>query len=88
MPLKRYSRLCTAIEVANRIMEENESSREEVTIDLVILPPDRVDLLTDDEDVSDNISNNEFPSEIAGSIEIAIEGKVVNSRPIQKLIVK
>ena len=66
-----FKRLISAVEAAEQIMKEWRDN-ENNTVDIVILPPDNVDLLTDDEEVQndDVMIGNGFPSDVCGTVQI------------------
>ena len=56
------------VEAAEQIMNE-WSDDESNAFDIVILPPDNVDLLTDDEEVQDDaVIDNRLPSDVSGMV--------------------
>ena len=56
------------VEAAEQIMNE-WSDDESNAFDIVILPPDNVDLLTDDEEVQDDaVIDNGLPSDVSGMV--------------------
>ena len=56
------------VEAAEQIMNE-WSDDESNAFDIVILPPDNVDLLTDDEEVQDDaVIDNGLPSGVSGMV--------------------
>ena len=66
-----FKRLISAVEAAEQIMKEWRDN-ENNAVDIVILPPDNVDLLTDDEEVQndDVMIGNGFPSDVCGTVQI------------------
>ena len=66
-----FKRFISAVEAAEQIMKEWREN-ENNAVDIVILPPDNVDLLTDDEEVQndDVMIGNGFPSDVCGTVQI------------------
>ena len=62
--------LFSVVEAAEKIMAE--WSDEEDNIDIVLLPPENIDAVTDDEEVDENGErvDNRMPNDISGTIEI------------------
>ena len=66
-----FTRLISAVKVAEQIM--NKWSKDESNaVDLVILPADNTDLLTDDEEVQDYtvMIDNGLPSDVCDTVQV------------------
>ena len=66
-----FTRLISAVKVAVQIM--NKWSKDESNaVDLVILPADNTDLLTDDEEVQDYtvMIDNGLPSDVCDTVQV------------------
>ena len=66
-----FTRLISAVKVAEQIM--NKWSKDESNaVDLVILPADNTDLLTDDEEVQDHtvMIDNGLPSDVCDTVQV------------------
>ena len=66
-----FKRLFSAIEAAEILMKDWDDV-DDNEVELVMLPPEKVDALTDDEEVDENGDKlgNTLPKDVAGSIEI------------------
>ena len=66
-----FTRLISAFEAAEQIMNE-WSFEESNAADVIILPPDNVDSLTDDEEVQDGdvIIDNGLPSDVCEMVQV------------------
>ena len=69
--MAKFKYLFSAVEAAEKIMAE-WSDEEEDNIDIVLLPPENIDAVTDDEEVDDNGErvDNRMPNDVSGTIEI------------------
>ena len=69
--MAEFKYLFSAVEAAEKIMAE-WSDEEEDNIDIVLLPPENIDAVTDDEEVDDNGErvDNRMPNDVSGTIEI------------------
>ena len=67
----KFKYLFSAVEAAEKIMAE-WSDEEEDNIDIVLLPPENIDAVTDEEEVDDNGErvDNRMPNDVSGTIEI------------------
>ena len=65
-----YSRLFSAVEAAEKIMSE-WSDDEDNAVDIVLLPPEHVDSITDDEEVDEDSDKFKgMPTDVCGSAQI------------------
>ena len=66
-----FERLLFAVDTAEQIMNE-WSDDESNTVDILILPPNNVDSLTDEEEVQDDdlIIDIELPSDVCGMVQV------------------
>ena len=66
-----YKRLTSVGEAAEQVMNE-WSDDESNTVDMVILPPDNLDLLTDNEEVQYDyvMIDNGLPSNFCGTVQV------------------
>ena len=65
-----FKRLVSAIETAEQI-KNKWSHNESNTVDIVMLSPDNVYLLTDDEEVQMMMTiDNELPSDVCGIVQV------------------
>ena len=64
----KFKYLFSAVEAAEKIMAE-WSDEEEDNIDIVLLPPENIDAVTDDEEVDGN-RKRRWPNDVSGTIEI------------------
>ena len=65
-----YKRLCSAVEAAEKIMSE-WSDDEDNNEHIVVLPPEKVDALTDNEDIEeDQVDRQGLPNDVCGNIQI------------------
>ena len=69
--MAKFQYLFSAVGAAEKIMTE-WSDEEEDNIDIVLLPPENIDAVTDDEKVYDNGErvDNRMPNDVSGRIEI------------------
>ena len=69
--MAKFKYFFSAVEAAEKIMAE-WSDEEEDNIDIVLLPPENIDAVTDDEEVDDNGErvDNRMPNDVSGTIEI------------------
>ena len=65
-----YKRLCSAVEAAEKIMSE-WSDDEDNNEHIVVLPPEKVDALTDNGDIEeDQVDRQGLPNDVCGNIQI------------------
>ena len=72
MEFRRYVQKVTAMEALDQIFADEDTTP--TSVDVVILPPDNVDELTDQEDLCDEIigrTNN--PPDVCGSVELQLD---------------
>ena len=72
MEFRRYVQKFTAMEALDQIFADEDTTP--TSVDVVILPPDNVDELTDQEDLCDEIigrTNN--PLDVCGSVEVQLD---------------
>ena len=69
--MAEFKYLFSAVEAAEKIMAE-WSDEEEDNIDIVLLPPENIDAVTDEEEVDDHGErvDNRMPNDVSGTIEI------------------
>ena len=69
--MAKFKYFFSAVEAAEKIMAE-WSDEEEDNIDIVLLPPENIDAVTDEEEVDDNGErvDNRMPNDVSGTIEI------------------
>ena len=69
--MSTFKRLISAVETADQIMKE-QNDNESNAVDIVILSPDNVELLKDDEEVQndDVITDNGLPSDACCMVQI------------------
>ena len=71
--MANFKCLFSSVEAAEKIMAE-WSDEEEDNIDIVLLPPENIDAVTDDEEVDENGESvdNRMSNDVSGTIEIQI----------------
>ena len=69
--MQTFKRLLCAVKAAEQVMNE-WSDDESNAVDIVLLPPDNVDSLTDDEEVQDNdvMVDNGLQSDVCGTVQV------------------
>ena len=69
-----HKTLYTALQATQMVSEalQSENANEEIQTDIVILPPEKTDSLTDDEEVLEDGEKlgNALPNDVAGTLEI------------------
>ena len=70
--MTKFKYLFSTVEEAEKIMPERSDDEEEDNIDSVLLPPENIDVVTDDEEVDDNgeTVDNRMPNDLSGTTEI------------------
>ena len=70
--MAKFKYLFSEVEAAEKIMAEWSDEEEENNIETVLLPPENIDAVTDDEEVDDNGEriDNRMPNDVSGTIEI------------------
>ena len=70
--MANFKCLFSAVEAAEKIMAEWSDEVEEDNIDIVLLPPENIDAVTDDEEVDENGErvDNRMLNDVGGTIEI------------------
>ena len=68
--MAKFKYFFSAVEAAEKVMAE-WSDEEEDNIDIVLLPPENIDAVTNDEEVDDNGKrvDNRMPNDVSGTIE-------------------
>ena len=71
MMTSTFKRLYSAVEAAEMIMNDWSDDRD-IVVDLVVLPPEKVDAMTDDEEIDANGDKlgSALPGDVAGLIEV------------------
>ena len=70
--MANFKCLFSAVEAVEKIMAEWRDEEEEGNIDIVLLPTENIDAVTDDEEVDENGErvDNRMPNDVSGTIEI------------------